>query len=195
MWWRARWLAGARAGMVRILRAGKGALWWILLRLYMATVHPPFPLLSLLVLLPPPPSLVRDRRRAAVRRGCVQLRLVPGLRGVGHLLLRFVSGRSASYASRSAPSPLLRPWPQGEINPQSFYFLVHASWVRVWYSVLFMLYLLRFWFSCGLLWIYIKLVDDVVLYVHLEVSYRWCSRVLFPCWFILQTCWGQAGYD
>jgi hypothetical protein len=47
-----------------------------------------FPLPSLLLLLPPPPPpLVRDRRRAAVRRGCVQLRLVPGLRGFGHLLL------------------------------------------------------------------------------------------------------------
>jgi hypothetical protein len=36
---------------------------------------------------PLPPPLVRDRRRAAVRRGCVQLRLVSGLCGFGHLLL------------------------------------------------------------------------------------------------------------
>jgi hypothetical protein len=102
IWRRAGWLAGSRAGSCgngeNFARAGRCTPVNPLAAIY-GDGAPSFspPLVARSSSTPSP--LVRDRRRAAVRRGCVQLRLVPGLRGVGHLLCRFVSGRSASYTS------------------------------------------------------------------------------------------------
>jgi hypothetical protein len=128
------------------------------------------PLLSLLLLLPPPPP-PRERPAAS---GCAS-RLRPAPPGAGtpwfwpsasslvdllHILLDLLHLRCYDLDPKVKSTP----------NRSIFWFMLHElGFGTVCCSCYTCCY---FDFSCGLLWIYIKMVDDVVLYVHLEVSYR-----------------------
>jgi hypothetical protein len=129
-----------------------------------------FPLPSLLLLLPPPPP-PRERPAAS---GCAS-RLRPAPPGAGtpwfwasasslvdllHILLDLLHLRCYDLDPKVKSTP----------NRSIFWFMLHElGFGTVCCSCYTCCY---FDFSCGLLWIYIKMVDDVVLYVHLEVSYR-----------------------